>query len=177
MKTAHRIALIYGVSLLGAAGVSYFRQRRGKDLLVDTLIHGLVAGTALNVVGFLVLNTGERIPVFASDNSYGSLTEAADDLDLPEGVEVIDVEMADEEVEDGNESVVQDDEVAEEAVPNFSLFGGKPKQNTGMGKTPTKAVELLSKLNTQKLYANMKENGVKVAEVPENASMVLQDED
>jgi hypothetical protein len=168
MKTAHRIALIYGVSLLGAAGISYFRQRRGKELLVDTLIHGLVAGTALNVVGFLVLNTGERIPVFASENSYGSLTEAADELELPDGVEVVDVRSVDE--------VVEDEEEPEEATPNFSWFGKKAQAN-GMGKTPQKAVEMLSKLNTSKLYADMKESGVKIAEVPENASMVLQDED
>jgi hypothetical protein len=187
MKTAHRVALIYGVCLLGAAGISFYRQRRGKELLVDTLIHGLVVGTAFNVVGFLVLSNGEKIPVLGKENNYASLTEAADDLDLPDDLEVVDVELAEEAVEntgeeyrdvDEEERAVNEEEVIEQqtsARDNFSIF--KKSKANGMGKTPPKAVELLSKLNTKTLYADMKHNGVKVAEVPENASMILQDED
>jgi len=116
MKTANRIALIYGVSLLGAGIFSYTRGRRGQDLLVDAALHGAVAGTALNVVGFLILDSGEVVPVFSS-----------------------------------------------------------ARTNSGMGNTPKGAVELLSTLNPSLLFSDLKENGVKIAAVPENASIVVQD--
>ena len=43
------------------------------------------------------------------------------------------------------------------------------------GKMSAKGVKMLSNLDTDKLYANMKKNGVKVAPVPENPSIINQD--
>lgn len=55
MTTHDRTLLIFGVAALGAAGVSYYRGRRGADLARDTLVHGLVAGSiaavGLSLVG------------------------------------------------------------------------------------------------------------------------------
>jgi len=83
MKTSERVAIIYGLSAIGAGAFSYYRGRRGKELLIDTGLHGLVAGTALNVVGFLVLESGDKVPVFAQLNSakdLGKLTLEGKDL-------------------------------------------------------------------------------------------------
>lgn len=118
MKTANRIAMIYGVSLLGAGAVSFYRGRRGTELLRDAALHGAVTGTALNVVGWLVLESGEKIPMFAATNSEG-----------------------------------------------------------GLGKTPKKVIALLNTIDNDALFADLKENGVKVAEAPKNASIVMQDAD
>ena len=118
MKTSDRIALIYGASLLGAGVVSFWRGRRGQDLIVDVAFHGALAGTALNVVGYLLLRDGTAIPLFAVAN---------------EGVK-------------------------------------------GMGNTPKVAVKLLEDLDVGNLYANLKENGVTIAEIPKNPSVVVQDE-
>lgn len=53
------------------------------------------------------------------------------------------------------------------------LFGGGKKG--GVGKLNTKGVRLLETLNTDRLYADMKNNGVKVAAIPSNPSVVNQD--
>jgi hypothetical protein len=64
----NQIALIYGFAFVGAAAISFTRGRRGRDLALDTARHGAVAGTALNVVGYLVLGDGTRIPLVARTN-------------------------------------------------------------------------------------------------------------
>lgn len=55
MKTEDRMALIYGMSLVGAAGVSYWRGRRGGDLFADTVLHGAIVGTGINLTAYFVL--------------------------------------------------------------------------------------------------------------------------
>ncbi len=117
MKTSNRIALLYGISLAGAGAVSFYRGRRGQELMLDTALHGAVAGTALNVVGWLVMESGDTAPILARAN---------------EGVK-------------------------------------------GMGKMSKKAIALLNSLDTDALYAALKENGVKIADVPANPSIVTQD--
>jgi hypothetical protein len=57
MKTAERVALIYGVSVAGAAAVSFLRGRRGGELASDAALHGAVLGTGLNLVGWLASNS------------------------------------------------------------------------------------------------------------------------
>ncbi len=47
----------------------------------------------------------------------------------------------------------------------------------GMGKLPKAAVTYLNKINPDDLYASFKKNGLKVAPIPENPSIVTQDED
>jgi hypothetical protein len=115
MKTANRIALIYGVSLLGAGAVSFARGRRGQELLLDTALHGGAAGTVLNLVGYVMTSQG-AVPVFAMTNT-----------------------------------------------------------SEDMGKTPDKAVELLDQLDTDSLYATLKENGVTIDAIPSNPSVVVQE--
>lgn len=149
MKTGNRIAMIYGVSVLGAAGVSYFmHKRRGQELMLDTLINGAIAGTALNVVGFLMID-GVKVPVLSSGPPPSSALLNGDVEEDAYGME--------------------SDEV--EAKTNSA------KPTGDMGKTPKKAVDLLAKLNTGRLYADLRENGVKISSVPENPSIVAQDED
>lgn len=64
MTAGQRIALVYGVSFLGAAGVAMLRGRTQiGDLATDTILHGLAAGTVLNVVGWLVLPNGQTVPL------------------------------------------------------------------------------------------------------------------
>lgn len=116
MKASDRIALIYGLSLAGAGAVSYFRGRRGQDLVVDTVFHGAIVGTGINVV----------VWHYAGDEAALALNN--------EGVK-------------------------------------------GMGNMPAKAIKLLEDVNVDRVYADLKENGVKVAPVPENPSMVIQDPD
>ena len=45
-----------------------------------------------------------------------------------------------------------------------------------MGSMPKQAVELLSNINPEQLYAAMRNGGVKIAPVPNDPSMVSQDE-
>ena len=60
MKAGH-VAAIYGVSVLGAAAVSYFRGRQGTDILFDAALHGAVVGTGLTIIGyFFEKHIGER---------------------------------------------------------------------------------------------------------------------
>ena len=120
MKTAEKIALAYGVSVLGAAAISYWRGRQSTEILTDAILHGGVAGTALTVVGFLMTESGESLPVLAMPNS-------------------------------------------EEAV--------------GVGKLAEEGVKILASMNAGDVLAFMKKNGVKIDQVPENPSMINQDED
>jgi hypothetical protein len=79
MTAANRIALIYGISLVGAGAISFYRGRRGQEFLLDTALHGVVAGTAFNVVGWLVLD-GVATPVLAvanGEDGFGKMSEKA----------------------------------------------------------------------------------------------------
>ena len=130
MKPAERIPLIFGVAILGAGAFSFYRGRRGTELLTETALHGLSLGTGLNVVAWLA--------------SEGEVSEIYSEAETPSY-----------------------------EAPLLAL------KNTaeGMGKLSSQAVALLSELDTGTLYAAMKRNGVKVAPVPENPSIVVQDED
>lgn len=61
-----------------------------------------------------------------------------------------------------------------EAKQNFNPLRIAAK-NT-MGKLSKGGLQLLSNLDTEKLYAAMKSGGVKVAPLPDNPSIVVQDE-
>ena len=61
-----------------------------------------------------------------------------------------------------------------EAKQNFNPLRIAAK-NT-MGKLSKGGLQLLSNLDTEKLYASMKSDGVKVAPLPDNPSIVVQDE-
>lgn len=73
MKTRDRIAMVYAASVLGAAGVSYFRGRQGRDVLRDALVHGLVGGTGVNVALWL----GDEAGVIALPNHSSDVAEGA----------------------------------------------------------------------------------------------------
>jgi cytochrome bd-type quinol oxidase subunit 1 len=118
VKTTERIALIYGLSVLGAGAVSYWRGRRGQELFADAALHGVVAGTTFNVVGWLVTESGVKVPLVAQVNSA-----------------------------------------------------------EGIGKLTEKGKDLLAQVNVSDFYAAMKENGVKIAPIPDNPSIVTQDAD
>lgn len=114
-----RIALIYGVSMLGAAGVAYLRGRTHvTDMLTDAILHGVVAGTVFNVVGYFTLSDGTTVPLLAQTNA---------------GVK-------------------------------------------GLGKLGAEGVKVLSGINVDELYSAMKNSGVTVGPVPDNPSVVVQDE-
>ena len=59
MKAHERIAMLYALGIAGAAGVAIYRGRQGQALMQDVLVHGVVAGTALNVAGWLLLESNE----------------------------------------------------------------------------------------------------------------------
>ena len=114
-----RIALIYGVSMLGAAGVAYLRGRTHvTDMLSDAILHGIVAGTVFNVVGYFTLADGSTVPLLAQTNA---------------GVK-------------------------------------------GLGKLGAEGVKVLSNINVDQLYSTMKSGGVSVGPVPDNPSVVVQEE-
>lgn len=52
-----------------------------------------------------------------------------------------------------------------------------PSEHLSMGNMPKKAVALLSQVNPASLFAPMKRAGVKVAPVPEDPAVIMQDED
>lgn len=52
-----------------------------------------------------------------------------------------------------------------------------PSEHVGMGNMPKKAVAMLTQINPEHLFAPMKKSGVKVAPVPKDPSIILQDED
>jgi len=71
---------------------------------------------------------------------------------------------------------------------NVIAYFAMPKQSTALsngfgllgaianaGKMSAKGAKLLSNLDTDTLYASMKSNGVKVAPIPSNPSIVVQD--
>ena len=61
MTKAERIAVVYGLSVLGAAGVSYLRGKRGlADLGMDAALPGALAGTGINVVLWMSDSTQTR---------------------------------------------------------------------------------------------------------------------
>jgi hypothetical protein len=125
MKTAERMALLCGVSFLGAGAIAYFRGRRGKELVYDTLLHGAIASVGLNVVGWLVLESGEVVPVVAALNSAGAKTQL--------------------------------------------------KKYTDMGKTTPEGLRLLEQMNVDTVLRDLKAQGVKIAFVPEDPSVIFQD--
>lgn len=159
MTKAERAALLYGVSLAGAGAVSYFRGRRGTDLVFDTVVHGAVAGTALNgvAVGY---------DYFYPEAAY-ALENGDEDLDLLESDDEGEEEV-DEEAEDPDDTSFWPSSVSN---PEDSAT---PKE--GMGKLGEDGVKLLSQLNTNKVYADRKRNGVTIAQIPANPSIVLQDD-
>jgi hypothetical protein len=54
MTKSERIALIYGISVVGAAVVSYKRGKRGfVEIGTDAAVHGGIVGTGVNVVFYL----------------------------------------------------------------------------------------------------------------------------
>lgn len=81
MKTSERIALLYTASLAGAAGLAYYRGRRGTELMVSTLYYGLTLGTVVNVGAWLLIEEGEEAaftnPIFATHNRRSDLGKAS----------------------------------------------------------------------------------------------------
>ena len=64
MNGSQRIALIYGASILGAAGVAYLRGRtQVTEFATDAIVHGVVAGTIFNVIGWVTLSNGSTAPL------------------------------------------------------------------------------------------------------------------
>ncbi|MAH47682.1 hypothetical protein CMI37_17815 [Candidatus Pacearchaeota archaeon] len=61
MTKAEWAALIYGLSVAGAAGWSYWRGARElKEIATDALIYGGMAGTGINVVVWLQDDAAEK---------------------------------------------------------------------------------------------------------------------
>lgn len=63
MKATDRVVMLYTLSLVGAAGVSYYRGRRGLQLLSDTMYHGVAVGTVVNIGGYIFANPTARTAV------------------------------------------------------------------------------------------------------------------
>lgn len=93
MKAGH-VAAIYGVSVLGAAAVSYMRGRQGTEILFDAALHGALVGTGLAIVGYFVLPDGEVVPVVARPNFFGSAKKNVTDgmgTINPKGVQILEL--------------------------------------------------------------------------------------
>ena len=61
MTKAERMALIYGLSVAGAAVASYQRGNRGfGEIGMDAAIHGGIIGTGVNVVFYLREDASEK---------------------------------------------------------------------------------------------------------------------
>jgi hypothetical protein len=73
MKSTERMALLYGVAFVGAAGVSMYRGRQGQEVLVDTVLHGFVAGTAFNIVDWTLVQ-GSPVEESALGNPFGAFS-------------------------------------------------------------------------------------------------------
>jgi hypothetical protein len=72
VTSTQRIALIYGLSIVGAAGVAYVRGRTEvTDMVPDALVHGIAVGTVLNLAGWFLLPNGQSIPLFEAARSNG----------------------------------------------------------------------------------------------------------
>jgi hypothetical protein len=115
-----KTALIFGTSVLGAAAFSYWRGRRGFEIVKDAAVHGSIVGTGLFLVSWLVLPSGEVVPLLAQPN-HGAVK--------------------------------------------------------GLGNLGAEGQKLLASVNADRLYADMKAPGVKVAPVPDNPSIIVQDPD
>ena len=67
MTKAERTALVYGLSMAGAAAVSYSRGRRGlAEVGMDAAIHGGIIGTGANVILYLQEDAAEKADVGAA---------------------------------------------------------------------------------------------------------------
>jgi hypothetical protein len=91
MKLSERIVLVYVASVAASAGVSYYRGRRGNELLLDTALHGAIAGTAINLAAqAFVPADGESMALFnpllsglsmlKSNSGMGKMGQRAIDL-------------------------------------------------------------------------------------------------
>lgn len=116
MKPVEKFALVYGLSAFGVGVASYWKGRRGTELLYDTAVYGGMAGTAINVILYATSEGG-----IARDN-------------------------------------------------------GEYEDLTGTGTLPREAVRLVQSIDSDRLYAPMKANGVKVAPVSDNPSIINQDD-
>lgn len=68
--------------------------------------------------------------------------------------------------------VVEEDDAEHYALPNSS----EQIDYTDMGKLPNEAVDLLRSLPYTDMYKSRKVNGVTIGEIPQNPSIVIQDE-
>ena len=84
-----KIALVYGVTVVGAAAVSYARGKRElQDIILDALVHGGLMGTGASVVLWLYDEHQQTLtPLLAVPNegqdrcpNYGKL--AADGISI-----------------------------------------------------------------------------------------------
>lgn len=73
MTKTERMAAVYGVSFLVAAGVSMYRGRQGQEVLVDTMLHGFVGGTAVNIADW-VLVQDSPVEASALGNPFGAFS-------------------------------------------------------------------------------------------------------
>lgn len=71
MTRTEKAAIVYGVSVLGAAAVSYLRGKRDAvDICMDAAIHGGLVGTGANVVWWLYDEHKQTLtPVLAVTNN------------------------------------------------------------------------------------------------------------
>ena len=83
MNRIEKAAIVYGVSVVGAAAISFLRGKRElSDIGMDALLHGGLLGTGANVVLWLYDENQQTVtPVVAVDNSskevpggYGKIT-------------------------------------------------------------------------------------------------------
>ena len=80
MKTSDRIVLVYTLSAIGAGAFAFWRGKRGKELYIDMALHGAVAGTAINMITWLVTASSDKqiaVPVNTNPGFFGSVTSLA----------------------------------------------------------------------------------------------------
>lgn len=145
MKTTHKIALVYGLTIFGAAAFAWWRRRAEvqsegeerttalKAVAKDAIVHGMVAGTCISVAVWLQ-----------------ALNSASHELDF-------------EEDEDG------------ESPGLFQGMVSLANGVTSMGNMSKDAIRFLSKIDTERLYSPFKADGVTVSEVPHNEDYVEQE--
>jgi hypothetical protein len=78
MKPVDRIAVVYGVSALGAAAVSYLRGRRGGTLFADAALHGAIVGTGINAYFYLAEENDEIEDALGRPNPVSSFASDED---------------------------------------------------------------------------------------------------
>jgi len=68
MTATEKMALVYGLSVAGAAAVSYSRGRRGfAEIGQEAVLHGVLVGTGVNVVVWLSDESKQQqVPVAAA---------------------------------------------------------------------------------------------------------------